>query len=300
MQSVKHSELVEECGQIEARTVRRRLINAAHHACSTSPLSRSSRESHILQIGADQRRNEGPDRVFEISLDAASRLSGQFTMSFPFDLRLFSVDARRIFRRSAARPAATSDEQLLLQIQQRSKRALAVLYDRSASDALGLAVAILQDDGLAEEVTQQAFWQVWQRATELSTARGSFLTYFFSTVRELAITELQRREAMTPRPLDKPLDMVLGPLSSTNGDEELTAATPLLPPSVYSMLAKFPTEQRQVIELAYFAGLTYTEISQALGEPLVRINTWAQLGLNQLCELIQDNYDEQIAVRSIL
>ncbi len=72
-------------------------------------------------------------------------------LQFPFGQRLPCLDARRIFRRAAA-PLADTDEQLLVHIQQRSKRALEILYDRSASAAMGIAVVILRDERLAEDV----------------------------------------------------------------------------------------------------------------------------------------------------
>ncbi len=186
--------------------------------------------------------------------------------------------------RSATRTAPNGDQALLALVAKKEPEALAKLYESYASRALGLAFRILKDRDLAEQVIQDAFWKVWKHAGEYEPTRGSFGTWLFTIVRNLSIDQLRRRRDEIS--LD---DDEQGPgIEAQTGvpdvgeavgrrlrSEELRAALRALPPS-----------QRQVIELAYFEGLTRREIAERLDEPLGTVHTRARLGLVKLSQLL--------------
>lgn len=171
------------------------------------------------------------------------------------------------------------------QVQQCNKRALQELYQRYTSRALGLAVKILRDRDLAEEVAQEAFWRVWQRAAQFEDGRGDFTHWLDGIVRHLALDELRRVKAHVEHADDEQFENLLAQDASANRHTaditELVDAR-LNKQQLLQALQKLPISQRQVIELSFFHGLTRQEISRQLGEPLGTIHTRAWLGLNKL------------------
>src|SRR5258706_11643344 len=151
---------------------------------------------------------------------------------------------------------------------------MADLYDRYAPVALALAGRILGDRSEAEDVLQIVFTRVWQEAGRYDAAKGSVASWLLSWVRNGAIDRLRRREALRRAALHA-VDAAQGhdspPPDSSEEREKLTRAVADLPP-----------DQRQVIELAYFEGLSQTQIAQKLGEPLGTVETRMRLGMNKL------------------
>lgn len=175
-----------------------------------------------------------------------------------------------------------SDFELLMQVQAHNRRALEVLYARYSAKALGLAFKVLRDRDLAEEVVVDAFWRVWQRADQFQMGRGSFSSWFYGIVRHLAIDELRRRDARPAPSEDEQLEMAFASDATHENDVTEIVAHRLNADSVQLALNTLPPPQREVIQLAYFEGLTRKEISQKLGEPLGTIHTRARLGLDKL------------------
>lgn len=173
------------------------------------------------------------------------------------------------------------DAQLMMRVQRRSKSALESLYDRYAPKANGLAYKLLQDRELAEEVVQEAFWRIWQRADQFQSGRGSFAQWLYGIVRHLALDELRRAH----------LYELSDGMAETNqyGAHEQVAEAAIQhidAEKVRSALRCLPSAQRQVIELSYFHGLTRQQIAQRLDEPLGTIHTRAALGLSKLREMM--------------
>ncbi len=181
-----------------------------------------------------------------------------------------------------------ADSTLIARVAKRDKRALELLYDRYAAAALGLAMKIIGERNVAEEIVQEAFWRVWKRATTFQVGRGQFSAWLFGIVHNLAIDELRRRRS---RPATMSLDLeddsvidipdgqvdVAGSVFQNVQGEQVRAA-----------LTGLPEAQRSVIELAYFEGLTHQEIAQKLGEPIGTVHTRARLALQKLRELLID------------
>ncbi len=181
---------------------------------------------------------------------------------------------------------AMTDSELLLQVQARSRRALEVLYDRYASKALGLAIKILHDRDIAEEIVIDAFWRVWQRADQFQMGRGSFASWFYGIVRHLAIDELRRRDARPAPSEDAQLELAYAADVTRENDVTEIVAHSLNADTVQNALNALPPAQRQVIHMAYVEGLTRKEISKLLGQPLGTIHTRARLGMDKLRSML--------------
>jgi RNA polymerase sigma-70 factor (ECF subfamily) len=192
-------------------------------------------------------------------------------------------------RRSKADEAEMSDLELLLQVQKQSRRALEVLYERYSAKALGLAYKILRDRDLAEEIVVDAFWRVWQRADQFQMGRGSFASWFYGIVRHLAIDELRRRDARPVPGEDDQLEMAFAADVTRENDVTSIVERSLTADTVQDALAALPEAQRQVLQLAYFEGLTRKEISKRLGQPLGTVHTRARLGLDKMRTLLADS-----------
>ncbi len=187
-------------------------------------------------------------------------------------------------QRSANRTSQDADQQLLAQVQQQNMRALEILYDRYAPRALGLAFKILKDRDLAEQVIQDAFWRVWRSAAQYESSRGSFSTWLFTIVHNLAIDQLRRRRAELP--LDDPQQAETLEAQLTGNDVTETVSHQLRAEEIRAALNTLPESQRRVIELAYFEGFSRREIAQQLHEPLGTIHTRARLGLEKLRQIL--------------
>jgi len=170
-----------------------------------------------------------------------------------------------------------SDQALLLRIAGKDAQALADLYDRYAPVALALAARILADRSEAEDVLQGVFTRVWKEAGRYDASRGSPTTWLLSWVRNGAIDRLRRREALqraTLQSIDRAPTAPEGHDAHGPGAEERER--------LGKAIAALPADQRQVIELAYFEGLSQTQIAQRLGEPLGTVKTRARLGMTKL------------------
>ncbi len=182
------------------------------------------------------------------------------------------------------------DTALVALVARRNEGALSALYDRYSRLAFSLAVRIVGDQALAEEITIDSFVNVWQAAGSFSAERGGFVTWLMSVVRHRAIDELRR---LNVRPEGSAVEL----------DEALQAAA--LPDLlddivevkrrrevVRSALARLPDLQREVLELAYFGGLTQQEIAEKTGTPLGTVKTRMRLGLMKMREELRRFGDE--------
>lgn len=172
----------------------------------------------------------------------------------------------------------SSDQALLERVAGRDSQALADLYDRYAPVALALAGRILGDRSEAEDVLQVVFTRVWTSAGRYDSAKGSPASWLLSWVRNGAIDRLRRRDALQRASLRA---MGEAPAGHDGGHADHDGAAEereRLKQAVDSL----PADQRQVIELAYFEGLSQTQIAQRLGEPLGTVKTRVRLGMNKL------------------
>lgn len=175
------------------------------------------------------------------------------------------------------------DEALAAQVAQGSSSALEVLYDRYASRILGISLKILGDQAQAEDILQETFWRVWQSAATFQSHLGSFASWLFRIARNLAI-DAYRRRSVRPQIFvgANGSDPILDAIPDPDMDVAEQAQSILQNEDVRRALDSLPGVQRQVIELAYFYGMTRQEIAQATGEALGTIHTRARLALQKL------------------
>lgn len=179
-----------------------------------------------------------------------------------------------------------SDADLITRVTARDKRALEELYDRYAAAALGLALKMIGERNTAEEIVQEAFWRVWKRSSTFELQRGQFTAWLFGIVHNLAIDEMRRRRVRPNTVSTDAEDDTLLDLPDPGMDVTETALQSVTGEQVRSALNLLPAAQRNVIELAYFEGLTHQEIAARLNEPIGTIHTRARLGLQKLRETL--------------
>ena len=177
------------------------------------------------------------------------------------------------------------DETLVSQVARSNQVALEVLYDRYASIVLGISVKIVGDQALAEDILQETFWRVWQSAATYQSQLGPFKGWLFRIARNLAIDAYRRRRAR-PQTISSTGEADGDPILDETPDPDMDVAEQaqsiLMSRQVRKALASLPGVQRQVIEMAYFYGMTRQEIAEATGEALGTIHTRARLALQKL------------------
>jgi RNA polymerase sigma-70 factor (ECF subfamily) len=175
-----------------------------------------------------------------------------------------------------------SDQHLLAAIASGSSEALGELYDAHARVVFGLAKRILAKPEDAEEVVQDVFAQVWRDAKKYEQGRASVAGWLVMLTRTRAIDKLRARKA---RPdLDQandPVPILQASLSKSLTPEAL-ALTSADAARVGAALENLPAEQRRFIDLAYFEGLSQSEIAEETGTPLGTVKTRMRTALHSL------------------
>ena len=189
--------------------------------------------------------------------------------------------------RNFSEPLTPSDAALLDSLKAKQTGALGCLYDRYGSVVYGVALKVLQSQQEAEDLTQEIFLSLWQRPID-PAKHGHLLRYLIAMTRSRAIDKLRSRSRI--------LNLV------QRWGRNITAATPAPTPveqavfderseQVREALTQLSEQQRQVIELAYDAGLSQSEIAQQLDKPLGTVKSWTRQGLLKLKQLLQDTID---------
>src|SRR2546428_10431517 len=165
------------------------------------------------------------------------------------------------------------------------ERALGELYDRRAATAYALAVAIVGERADAEEVVADAFGQVWRTSAQFDRAGGSVPAWLATIARTRALALLRAR-GRRARAIDRAAAGADGglaaPLAETGDMPDRGVERAGARRLVTRSLAELPEPQRRVLELAYFGGLTQSEIAAALQEPLGTVQTRIPAGLGKL------------------
>jgi RNA polymerase sigma-70 factor (ECF subfamily) len=182
-----------------------------------------------------------------------------------------------------AAPQQTSpDAELLHAIARGDESALAALYDRYHSILLGLLLRILHSRVEAEDVLQEVFLQIWQRAANFDEARGRAFTWMVTLARSRAIDRL--RALQSRQRADDTAFLRDAPDSVGDAVEDVHHAEQR--EIVRAALAEIPEEQRRTLLLAYFEGLTQSEIAEQLGQPLGTVKTRMRSGMSKLRDLL--------------
>lgn len=174
-----------------------------------------------------------------------------------------------------------SDEALLQRLVSADEAALAALYDRFGRVAYGLALRILRDRTLAEDAVQDAFLGAWRTAASFDPARGKASTWLLTLVHRRAVDLVRREDRRRGEPLDS------APAASGDATDE-TAEVREQRRRVQAALAQLPEQERRALELAYYGGLTQSELSEQLGVPLGTVKSRMFSALARLRELLAE------------
>ncbi len=173
------------------------------------------------------------------------------------------------------------DRECLERVQNGDTQALAELYDRYTPLLYPVVMRILRSGAEAEDVLQEAWLQVWKRATTFDPRRGSVAAWLLTVARTRALDRYRSRAArgraeakVDPEPLnaapDPPVEAVRGQLGER----------------VREALATLEPRQREVLEIAYFQGLSQSEIAEKIGAPLGTVKSWTRQALMRLRDLL--------------
>ncbi len=180
-------------------------------------------------------------------------------------------------------PESRSDDELLSCIGRREKEALSALYDRYARQVYSLSLRMVENQTLAEEVAQDVFMTVWARSASYRNERGSFGAWLMSITHNRCIDELRKRRRRARLGTVNVDDLWQEPAGNPN--EVIDAVFLRLDRDVVmEAMNKLPPQQKQVITMAFFQGLTQSEISQVLTTPLGTVKTRMRLGLQKMRE----------------
>ena len=175
-----------------------------------------------------------------------------------------------------------NDVELLKAIAARDEAALAQLYDRYRVILFGLLMRILNNREEAEDVLQEVFLQVWRRAADFDETRGRPFTWLVTLARSRGIDRLRTlaaRERVAVAGARDEAEVVSDAASDTLRSEQRDV--------VNNALAQLPDEQSQLLLLAYFDGLSQSEIAERLGAPLGTVKTRMRTGMMKLRELLK-------------
>ncbi len=174
-----------------------------------------------------------------------------------------------------------SDEELMQRVRKGERDALEGLYDRHAPIVLGVLFKIVANRAIAEELLQETFWRVWDRADNFDPQKGRFVTWMFSIARRLAIDTLRRWKSRPQADESDHSQEILHRISSNN-DVVANVSQNMQRDAVRAALDVLSAEQRIIIELSYFKGRTRKQIAAELEMPLGTVHTRARLGLQRL------------------
>ncbi|MBL8188281.1 MAG: sigma-70 family RNA polymerase sigma factor [Acidobacteria bacterium] len=163
--------------------------------------------------------------------------------------------------------------------------ALAEFYDQSSRLVFGMVMRVVNDRSAAEEVTLDAFHQVWRQARNFDPERGRPSSWLITIARNRAIDRL--RATRWNRQEQIPLEEVMPFLAETGTPEHSTYACEQQK-LVRAALAQLNADQRQLIEIAFFSGLTHQQISTTLNLPLGTVKTRIRAGMVKLRELLRE------------
>ena len=166
--------------------------------------------------------------------------------------------------RESTRLSASNDQPLLDRVNARDETAMTELFDRYGSMVYSVALRVLKDPGAAEDVMQDVFFQLWENPRSFVAGRGSLGAWLLVVARNRAIDALRRR-----KPSDSVEDVVLA--AETNLASEAERNTMM--EKVRIILNQLPTEQQNSLELAFFEGLSHSEIAARTGDPLGTVKT---------------------------
>ena len=171
---------------------------------------------------------------------------------------------------------------LIQRIATQDRDAFSQFYDRYSSLVFSLALRMLKAQSDAEDLLQEVFMQIWRQAANYSRDRGTPEAWIINIARSRAIDKLR-----SLRRMERSFVLTDDPAKAESGDNvESSAADSEAKLTMNSLLTNLPDAQRRVLELAYFDGLSQTEIAEKLREPLGTVKTRMRSGIQRLREML--------------
>ncbi len=174
------------------------------------------------------------------------------------------------------------DDELMQRLFHRDLEAFRTLYERYGNLVYSTCLRVVRDTHIAEDMVQEIFLRIWRKPDSFTPQRGRFVTWLTSVTRNRAVDEVRSRNRRfrheTASPEEQEWDI---PAAETN-DPALTAELSDQRRLILTAMADLPEEQRLVIQMAYFGGLTQQEISDRLSQPLGTVKTRIRLGMQKL------------------
>jgi RNA polymerase sigma-70 factor (ECF subfamily) len=175
-------------------------------------------------------------------------------------------------------PSTEDDSSLLALVQSADEHAMASLYDRYSRLVYSVALRVLRDPAAAEDVLQEVFMQIWRNPDSFTAARGSLGGWLAIVSRNRSIDTLRRKRPTTD------IDDV--PIASPYNLADEAERNSLME-RARGVIHKLPMEQRKTLEMAFFDGLTHSEISEMTGDPLGTVKTRIRSALLTLRKAFQ-------------
>ena len=179
------------------------------------------------------------------------------------------------------------DVALIGRIVQSESEALSQLYDRYSRLVFSIAYSLVGDYSTTEEITQDVFVRVWERAGQYKPDQGKVSTWLISIARHRAIDMLRRQGA---RAEDRSVSWGEATIDGmpSEDDPEEAAELSMQRQRVQAAIAQLPEDQKKALALAYFNGYTHRQIAEALDEPLGTVKTRIRLAMQKLRQLLSD------------
>jgi RNA polymerase sigma-70 factor (ECF subfamily) len=180
-------------------------------------------------------------------------------------------------------PLDITDEELMRQVQQQNPKALGLLHDRYSGLMKGLIMKVLHNDAESDDLLQEIFIEIWNRANSYSQDKGKPLGWIITLSRRRAIDRLRKRDTYN-RVEDRFAEETKNRPHDWFAHVEEDVAQSEMRSFLQRALSSLPDAQRQAIELAYFKGMSQREIAAHTGTPLGTIKTRLELALKKLSD----------------
>ena len=180
-----------------------------------------------------------------------------------------------------------ADGELMERVLRRDASALETLYDRYGRPVYSLVLRIAQQPASAEEIVQDVFLQLWKSADRFQASRGALAPWLFTMARNRALDFLRLKGEKQRRREDSQEDDFPEP-AIARPDAEGAIDLSRRAEKVRALISSLPDGQRKAIELAYFEGMSHSEIAASMGEPLGTVKSWIRGGLLRLRESLKE------------
>ena len=174
-----------------------------------------------------------------------------------------------------------SEQELVLRLENRDQQAFAYLYDNYAPALNGVIFKMVDDKELAEDLLQEVFIKIWNNFNNYDSGKGRLFTWMINLTRNLTIDTLRSKGYKKQRKIHTDENSVNNLSDNSKGAEQFDTI------GIRKHLTLLKNDQKQIIDLAYFAGLTQDEIAKSLGIPLGTVKTRMRAAIMELRKLLQ-------------